>query len=219
MISQIETWIFGALHSLFDAWGWLGVVILLIFENATGISPSEVILGLAGWMLIEEQGLSPSLIFIGGLYAAIGSVLGSSITYWVARLGGRPLVDRFAHLARISPRHITKVEDQFHRWGAWLVLIGRVIPGIRTLVSIPAGLARMPYGIFLAATFFGAYVWCTLLIGAGFLLGHQWPLISQYVKLAFPYMFVGGGITLALYIWLTRRSVLPNYAPVRRSDE
>lgn len=219
MISQIENWILGTLQSVFDAWGWLGVAVLLVFENATGITPSEIILGLAGWMLIEKHDLPPSLIFLGGLYAAIGSTLGSSIAYWAARLGGRPLVDKLAHWVRIDPAHITRVENQFHRWGMGLVLVGRVIPGVRTLISIPAGLAQMPFITFFVTTFIGAYVWCSLLIGAGYVLGHEWALISAYLKQAFPYLFGIGLVALALYFWFTRRSLSPVYVPDRRSDD
>ena len=147
--------------------------------------------------MIAEHQLPISMIFLGGLYAAIGSVLGASITYWVARLGGRPLVDRIARWVRIRPAHIARAEQQFQRWGAGLVLGGRVIPGIRTLISIPAGLARMNFPKFLAATFTGAYIWCTLLIGAGYLLGHEWPMISNYVKQWFPYLRLLTGILLA----------------------
>jgi len=148
-LNMLETQILSTLQSLYDAWGWFGVAALLIFENATGITPSEIILGLAGWMLISEHQLPASMIFFGGLYAAIGSALGASIPYWAARLGGRPLVDKLARWIRIDPAHITRAENQFHRWGTGLVLVGRVIPGIRTLISIPAGLARMPFITFL----------------------------------------------------------------------
>ncbi|HQF61847.1 MAG TPA: DedA family protein [Anaerolineaceae bacterium] len=205
MIDQIEIWILGLLQTLYDAWGWLGVAALLVFENATGITPSEVILGFAGWMLIAEHELPVSMIFLGGLYSAIGSVIGASITYWVARLGGRPVIDRFAHWVRIAPEHIIRAEQLFQRWGTGLVLIGRMIPAIRTLISIPAGLARMPFGIFVTTTFIGAYAWCTLLIGAGYLLGHEWELISLYLKQALPYLLVGGAIALGIYYWWMRR--------------
>jgi membrane protein DedA with SNARE-associated domain len=167
MINELETIILSAVQTIYDAWGWFGVALLLIFENATGVTPSEIILGLAGWMLISEHQLPISMIFIGGLYAAIGSTLGASIAYWVARLGGRPLVDKLAHWIRIDSAHIVHAENQFHRWGAGVVLIGRVMPGIRTLINIPAGLARMPFLTFFVATFIGSYTWCTLLIGAG----------------------------------------------------
>ncbi len=101
MITRLETIILSTAQTIYDAWGWLGVAALLTFENATGITPSEIILGLAGWMLIAEHQLPISMIFFGGMYSAIGSVLGVSITYWVARLGGRPVEDKFARWVRI----------------------------------------------------------------------------------------------------------------------
>lgn len=213
MINELETTILAATQTIYDAWGWFGVAALLTFENATGIMPSEIILGLAGWMLISAHQLPISMIFVGGLYAAIGSTLGASITYWIARLGGRPIVDKLARWVHIDLAHIARAESQFHRWGAGLVLVGRVMPGIRTLINIPAGLARMPFLTFFIATFIGAYVWCTLLIGAGYVLGHEWTLISQYLKQYFPYLLAGGLTVIAIYVFLTLRSF--RLAPVR----
>ncbi len=206
-------------HALYNAWGWFGVAVLLTFENATSITPSEIILGLAGWMLISEQQLPSSMIFLGGLFAAIGSVLGASITYWIARLGGRPLVDKFARWVRIDSAHIAYAEKQFHRWGTGLVLVGRVIPGIRTLINIPAGLARMPFTTFFVVTFIGSYVWCTLLIGVGFVLGNKWTLISSYLKLSLPYLLIGGFLALITYFWFTRRPTVPILSPVQVDKE
>ncbi len=219
MITELETIILFAAKTIYDTWGWFGVAALLVFENATGITPSEIILSLAGWMLISEHHLPPSMIFLGGFYAAIGSVLGASIAYWVARLGGRPLVDKLARWVRIDPTHLDRAETQFHRWGTGLVLIGRVIPGVRTLVSIPAGLARMPFVTFFIATFIGAYLWCTLLIGAGYLLGHEWALISAYLKQSLPYLLVGSLLALVFYFGFTRLALKPAYAPVQFEDD
>ena len=218
MISQIENWILETLQTLFDAWGWGGVAVMMAFENLTGITPSEVVLALAGWMLISEHQLPLSVIFLGGLYAALGSVLGASGAYWMARLGGRSLVDRVAQWVRIQPTHITRAEQQFQRRGLALVLVGRVIPGIRTLVSIPAGLARLNFLKFLVATFIGAYVWCTLLIGAGYWLGHEWSLISNYVKQSFPYLLMAGILALVGYAWLTRNVRALAWAKIRNND-
>jgi len=216
LITELETTILSAIQTIYDAWGWWGVALLLTFENATGITPSEIILGLAGWMLISAHQLPISMIFVGGLYAAMGSTLGASITYWAARLGGRPLVDKLARWVRIDPAHISRAEDQFQRWGVGMVLVGRVIPGIRTLINIPAGLARMPFPAFFAATLIGAYAWCTLLIGAGYVLGHEWALISTYLKQYFPYLLAGGLAVIAAYILLTRRPL--RFAPVRMDE-
>ncbi len=217
MLDQLETFILSTLQTVFDQFGWAGVFGMMAFENATGITPSEIILTFAGWMLISAHDLQPSVILFGGLVAAIGSTFGASIPYWVARIGGRPLIDRMAKLFGIDELHITRAEIQFQRWGNGLVFIGRMIPGVRTLVSIPAGLARMPFWSFLAATFTGTYIWCTLLIGAGYLLGHEWMLISTYLKQYLPFILVGGGAVLALYIFWQYRT-RPALAMVR-SDE
>ncbi len=218
MIVDLENLILSSAQAIYDAWGWFGVAALLVFENATGITPSEIILGLAGWMLIAEHQLPPSMIFLGGFYSAIGSTFGACIAYWVARLGGRPLIDKFSHWVRIKPAYITRAECQFHRWGTGLVLVGRLIPGIRTLISIPAGLARMPFFTFFTATFIGAYAWCTLLIGAGYILGHEWALVRVYLKQILPYLLVGGLIAMALYFWITRQTLSMDYSRVKSDD-
>lgn len=210
MFEQIETTILSALQTIFDQFGWAGVFGLMIFENATGITPSEIILAFAGWMLIERHGITPAFIPIGGLYAGLGSAIGASITYWVARLGGRPVVDRFAKFFRIDEAHISKAEEQMRRWGSGLVLIGRIIPGIRTLISIPAGLAKISFARFFIATFIGAYIWCTLLIGAGYLLGHEWMLISVYIKTHLPLIFTTGSVAILAYLAYHFRDSLKN---------
>jgi membrane protein DedA with SNARE-associated domain len=214
MVDQIEAAILGTLQSVYDQFGWAGVFSMMVFENATGITPSEIVLSLAGWMLIDAHGQHPSMILLGGLYAGLGSTVGASIAYWVARLGGRPLVERFARLFRIDLAHIENAERHISRWGIGMVLFGRVIPGVRTLVSIPAGLARIPFGAFFTATFAGAYVWCSLLIGAGYLLGHEWMLISQYLKAYFPYLMAGGLGVIALYVLYTYRASIPKLARI-----
>jgi membrane protein DedA with SNARE-associated domain len=200
MFDQIEITILSALQTIFDQFGWAGVFGLMVLENATGITPSEVILAFAGWMLIERHDIAPSFILVGGVYAGLGSAIGASIMYWVARLGGRPVVDRFAKFFRIDTAHIATAEAQMHKWGAGLVLIGRVIPGIRTLVNIPAGIARIPFHKFFIATFIGAYIWCTLLIGAGYVLGHEWKLISEYIKTHLPLVLSLGAFGVGAYI-------------------
>ena len=214
MLEQIETFILGALQSIYDQFGWGGVFSMMIFENATGITPSEIVLSLAGWMLIETHGEHPSLILLGGLYAGFGSAIGASVAYWVARLGGRPLVEKFARWFRIDLKHVEAVDGHVRRWGVGLVLFGRMIPGVRTLVSIPAGLSRIPFGTFFAATFVGAYIWCSLLIGAGYLLGHEWMLISHYLKAYFPYLVAGGLGVIGVYVLYTYRASMPKLARI-----
>ncbi|NTW09595.1 MAG: DedA family protein [Anaerolineaceae bacterium] len=219
MIDELETFLLSILQTIYDTLGWFGVSALLVFENATGIMPSEIILGLAGWMLIEKHQISPAMIFLGGFYAALGSTLGASITYWVARIGGRPLVDMFVRWVKINPDRVQRTEKQFERWGAGLVLVGRIIPGIRTIINIPAGLARMSFVTFFAATFIGSYLWCTLLIGAGYVLGHEWAYISVYLKQSLPYLLGGGALALALYFLVTHLFTFSKKYPALPNDD
>lgn len=212
MLDKLETTILSSLQMIFDEFGWAGVFGLMIFENATGITPSEVILAFAGWMLIEHHGIAPSFILLAGVYAGLGSAIGASITYWVARIGGRPVVEKFAKIFRIDISTITKSEEQMHKWGAGLVLIGRFIPGIRTLVSIPAGIAKIPFPKFFIATFIGTYIWCTLLIGAGYVLGHEWMLISDAIKQHLPLVFSLGIFIVSAYLVYQYRAQMPSLA-------
>ena len=112
-------------------------------------------------------------VLLTGLLIAIFSVAGEVITYWIARLGGRPLVDRMIARGwlKMDPRRAQRTESLFRRWGVRMVMFGRILPGVRTLVSVPAGLTRMKFGLFLSAAFSGAYIWNTLLVGVGYTLG------------------------------------------------
>ena len=131
------------------------------------------------------------------------------------------MVDRGARWLRLDPKYITRAEAQFHRWGPGLVLLGRVVPGVRTLITIPAGLARMPFLRFSTYTFIGTYVWCTLLIGLGYAVGHEWPLISGWVKQFAPWLFAGvvalGGLWLTGR-WLLQRHMRPAIVPAEADE-
>ena len=113
------------------------------------------------------------LILVSGLFVALVSVIGETIVYWIARLGGRSLVDRFSGWLRLDTRHVDRAEALFLRWGIGLVVFGRILPGVRAAVSVPAGVTRMNFGLFISASFGGAYFWNTLLMGLSYLLGIQ----------------------------------------------
>lgn len=110
-------------------------------------------------------------ILVMGLIVAMSSVISEVITYWLARIGGRTLVERSARWLRVDMRHYERAESMFARWGVGLVMFGRILPGLRTLVSVPAGMTRMNFGLFFGASFGGAYVWNTLLVAAGYFFG------------------------------------------------
>ena len=211
MIDQLEITILNALQILYDELGWLGVTLIMVVENATGAAPGEVVLGLAGWMLIDAHGLPFSTVFLGGFFAALGSVIGASMLYWAVRLGGRPIVDRVVRIFRLDLRHMERVERMAEKHGTKFVFIARMLPAVRTLAAIPAGLTRMSFPAFAVATFGGAYIWCTIFIGIGYFLGHEWHLLSGILKQAAPYLLIGGivaGVGFLIWrYWLKNRLV------------
>ena len=112
-------------------------------------------------------------VLMSGLIFSVISVTGDSVTYWAARLGGRPLMDRMARWFRMDTRRMERTESMFQRWGLGLIMFGRILPGVRTLVSVPAGITRMNFGLFFGASLGGAYIWNTLLLAASYLLGFK----------------------------------------------
>ena len=119
-------------------------------------------------------------VILMGLFIAVLSVAGEFLVYWIARLGGRPLVERLVIRGwlKVDSKRAQRTEEMFERWGLRLVVFGRIFPGVRTLVSIPAGLMRMNFGLFAGAAFTGAYLWNTLLVGIGYALGFKVTLMG-----------------------------------------
>ena len=116
-----------------------------------------------------------------GLLFAVSSVIGETILYWLARLGGRPLVFRFSRWMRLDFQKVDRVESLFSRWGIGLVIFGRVLPGVRTLVSVPAGITRMNFGVYLCTSFGASYIYNTLWFAGAYLLGYKLPLIGMSI--------------------------------------
>ena len=121
-----------------------------------------------------------SVLILGLLFAA-SSVIGETVLYWLARLGGRPLVFRFSRWLRLDTRQMDRVETLFSRWGLRLVLFGRVLPGVRTLVSVPAGITRMNFGLYLSASFGAGYIYNTLWFAGAYLLGYKLPVFGMSI--------------------------------------
>ena len=112
-------------------------------------------------------------VLIMGLLFAVSSVIGETILYWIARLGGRPLVFRTSRWLRVDTRRMDRVESMFSRWGLSLVLFGRILPGVRSLVSIPAGITRMNFGVYFCASFGAGYVYNILWLAAAYVFGFK----------------------------------------------
>jgi membrane protein DedA with SNARE-associated domain len=150
---------------------------LILAENLFPPIPSELILPLAGFYVGQGE-----MTFIFAVLAAtLGSLAGALILYAIARFGGRRVVLRFGKVLRIKPADLDRADHWFDRHGAPIVLFGRLVPGARSLVSIPAGLSEMPVMKFVALTAAGSTAWNCTLIGAGWALGEHYEQVGGIV--------------------------------------
>ena len=162
---------------MIQASGYPGVALLMFAENLFPPIPSEVILPLAGFLVYQgELRFVPALVV-----ATVGSLAGALVLYALGRWGGRTLVLRYGRLLRVRESDLDRADAWFDRYGEAVVLLGRMVPGVRSLVSIPAGLAEMPVKRFVVLTVLGSGAWNTLLIGAGWQLGENWSRLSGVV--------------------------------------
>jgi membrane protein DedA with SNARE-associated domain len=182
--------------------GYAGIAAVMAIETVFPPIPSELVLPLAGFQVANG-----TLGFLPALAAStLGAVLGALLLYTVARIGGRPLVLRLHPLLRITERDLDRADGWFDRRATPIVFAGRLIPGVRSLVSVPAGLSEMPLWRFLAATTAGTLVWNAALLGAGVLLGAQYDRVEGYVGPVGTVVLVAVvlGVVAGL-VWLRRR--------------
>lgn len=166
---------------IMQAFGYPGILFVVLIENLFPPIPSEIVLPFAGFMTTRG-----SLTLFGVLTAAtLGSVLGAIALYWVGQSVGRDriyhIAARFGRILRVSERDVRRSEDWFQRYGTWTVFFCRMVPIMRSLISIPAGLVRMNLWVFIAYTAVGSLLWNLLLVGVGAALGTAWPMVTTWV--------------------------------------
>ena len=154
----IQVW-FGWVHD----WGYLGVIVLMALESSIVPVPSEIVIPPAAFWASQGQ-MSFTGVVLAGTF---GSWLGSAISYWVSRWIGRPVLLRWGKYVFIKPESLDRAEVFVQRYGTGGVFFARLLPVIRHLVSIPAGITRMSFGVFSVVTTVGAGVWCTILAWFG----------------------------------------------------
>jgi membrane protein DedA with SNARE-associated domain/uncharacterized membrane protein YkvA (DUF1232 family) len=164
--------------------GYLGIVLLMLAENVFPPIPSELIMPLAGFVAARGE-LNPLLVIVAGV---LGSLLGALPWYYAGRWLGREricaLAARHGRWLTLDQQDVGKAITWFERHGAMAVMLGRLVPAVRTLISVPAGIARMPLWPFLAWSALGTAVWTALLTSAGYLLEAQYQLVGGYVDAA-----------------------------------
>ena len=203
-MSGARDWIISVMETL----SYWGIALLMFLENIVPPIPSEVVMPFAGFT--AKQG---DLSLWGAIVAGtLGSLLGTTAWYGLAWLVGterlKDWADNYGRWLGIRRGDIEKADRWFDEWGHWAILVGRMIPGIRTLISIPAGFSEMPFTRFLLYTLIGTGAWTALLAGLGYMLGENWKSIEQYVGWISLAVVATLLVAAVIWIWRRRRAVM-----------
>lgn len=164
--------------------GYFGIFTAALIETLFPIIPSELIFPLAGY-IVHSQNLGIEQVIMFGFMGSLGSTLGAIIIYLIALKVGRRIVLKIGKYILISESKLEKSEAWFQKHGKMAVLLGRLAPGVRELISIPAGLSRMNFFEFTLFTFIGSFLWSLSLTMIGYYLGNAWDEFSQESSKAF----------------------------------
>jgi membrane protein DedA with SNARE-associated domain len=185
----------------------------MAIESACIPLPSEIIMPLAGWFLVDDRGLGEQWLLLAAFCGAVGNLIGSLIAYAVGAWGGRPFLLRYGRYFLISRQEVEQAERWFARYGDRAVFISRVLPVIRTFISLPAGIARMNIWRFITLTFVGSFPWSLGLAWAGFVLGENWERIREWMRPADIPILIALLALIAWYIYRRVRTVLREAEP------
>ncbi len=173
MLSGMITWIVATIGRL----GYTGIVALMFLESSFFPFPSEVVVPPAGYLASQGQ-MHLSLVIAAGIG---GSILGALFNYWISLTFGRPFFRKFGKYLFVSEKALDRADEFFAKHGHISTFIGRLLPGIRQLISLPAGLARMNIPLFLLFTTIGSGIWVVILAFVGFWVGNNQELVAQYL--------------------------------------
>jgi membrane protein DedA with SNARE-associated domain len=191
---------------MYDAVGYVGVAAAVALETIVAPIPSEVILPMAGWKVSQSAADASVLEPLTGVgwsfllavaFATVGSLIGALVGYAIGAWGGRPLLDRYGSYVGIGAGDLDRADRWFERWGSWAVFLGRMVPLVRTFVSYPAGIARMPLGRFILFSTLGSLPWNAALIGAGFVVGESYTQIEAALK---PFEYLIYAVVIGLVV-------------------
>jgi membrane protein DedA with SNARE-associated domain len=156
--------------------GYVGIFLLMTLESACMPVPSEIVMPFAGFAA-QRGDLN---FFLVGIAGTLGCLFGSIVSYVVGVYGGRPILEKYGWYIFISKDKIDLADTWFRKYGGKIILIGRLLPIIRTFISLPAGIARMDFKKFIVYSFIGSVPWCFALAYAGVLLGQNWSALEGY---------------------------------------
>ena len=206
VLAFIDEIVIPFLNGLYGAVGYLGVLVAMAIESAMVPLPSELILPYAGFLVSDPSQLepltgSPWQFWLVVIAATIGNTVGSLIGYAIGAYGGRPFLERYGRYLLIRHHDIEMAERFFDRYGAATAFFSRLVPIVRTFISFPAGVARMPLRTFIVYSTAGAFLWSVLLVYAGTILGAHWVDIRHALQPFDLAIAVGVVLLVVGFIW------------------
>jgi membrane protein DedA with SNARE-associated domain len=197
-------------HALSD-YGYVAIFVLMLLESACIPIPSEVTMLFGGALTTTAfAGAGNELDIVAvALVGTAGNVVGSWLAYWAGDRGGRPLIDRFGRYLLIRPHEVDRAHEWFERRGERTVFLSRLLPVVRTFISLPAGVAEMPFWRFTLYTVLGCLPWCFALTLLGAVLGDRWTVAEDFIR-AFAWVVVAAivivGVAVIRRRWTTVRA-------------
>ena len=180
--------------------GYAGVFLLMTLESACVPVPSEAVMPFAGSLIITDPSRHFNL-YILALVGALANVAGSGLAYWAGAVGGRRFIRRYGKYLLIRDADVEKAEAFFKKWGSAAAFFSRLLPVVRTYISLPAGISGTPVARFLLYTFLGAYPFCLLLAWAGTKLGKHWTAVHVWLDKANVAVSALLIVLFALWLW------------------
>jgi membrane protein DedA with SNARE-associated domain len=205
LLAQLTDTLTQLITNLYVSAGLLGIVLAMAIESCCIPLPSEIIMPVAGILLGTHKLLSGtnsivSLLLVA-LAGAVGCLIGSIAAYGIGYSGGRPLMLKYGRYVLISQHDADKADEFFQRWGSATAFFSRLLPVVRTYISLPAGIAKMPFGKFCLYSFLGSFPWCLLLAYLGTVLGKNLATLSPIFHSLDAVIVVVVVALIALYIW------------------
>lgn len=193
----MDSWV----TSVMEDFGYIGIFLMIALENLFPPIPSEVVLSFGGFMTIRSDLTIEGVI----IAATLGSLAGAFLLYALGQMFTvqrlEQCIEKYEHWLRLKKEEVNKACRWFDRYGIWAVFLGRMVPIVRSLISIPAGMAKMHLGFFVVFTTMGSIIWNSILVYVGALFGTQWTKVLSFVALYQELVIIIAIAISILFVW------------------